>query len=915
MGQQAASSVAGPAPLPERPWAVEAGAVAAALGVDPGLGLSAAEVLARRRAHGPNLLRETRPQSAWWVLVEQLRSLVVALLGAAAVVSFAFDKGLEGLAILLVVALNTAIGFATELRAVRSMEALRRMGQALVRVRREGVVRELPAGELVPGDLVLVEAGDVVTADLRLLEASKLQADESALTGESVPVGKHVAPVAADATLDERRDMLFKGTALTRGSGEAVVVATGMATELGRIASLAQAAEKAATPLERRLAELGRRLIWLTLAIAAVTSATGILRGEDWLLMLETGIALAVAAVPEGLPIVATLALARGMVRMARRSALVNRLAAVETLGATDVIFSDKTGTLTENRMTVTDLALAGGDVGVSGLGLELAGGFTRARAPVAPGDDPCLRRALEVAVLCNNASLARDEDGAPAGTGDPMEVALLVAGAKAGLERGALLRARPELREEAFDPERRMMATVHRDDGGRRVAVKGAAEAVLACCTRLCTPEGERALDDATREAWLARDRALASRGLRVLALADRRDADDRGEPYADLCLLGLVGMLDPPRAEVAAALEAARRAGVRVVMVTGDQAATAAAIARQLGLPGAEDGTVVHGRDLGPLDELDDETRRRLVATPIFARVDPRQKLELIALHQRAGSVVAMTGDGVNDAPALEKADIGIAMGRRGTQVAREAADMVLRDDAFASIVDAIHQGRVIFANIRRFVVFLLSCNLSEILVVFTASAVGLPLPVLPLQILYLNLVTDVFPALALGFGEGSGDAMRRPPRPADEPIVTRAHWREVFVQGLLITVAVLAALLLGLHVLVLGEGEAVTVSFLTLALAQVWHVFDMREPGTHPWRNDVARSPWVLGATALCVSLLLAAVWLPGLRDVLATVAPSPAGWALALGASLVPMVIVQVRLQRGAVAVPPRAPDQG
>ncbi|MGD8397762.1 MAG: HAD-IC family P-type ATPase, partial [Anaerolineae bacterium] len=701
--------------LPEKPWARGLAQVLEDMGVDPDRGLLPGEVTERRQKYGHNRLRSAERKSAWAILVEQFKSLLVALLAVAAALSLAFGEWVEGVAILAVILVNTVISFITELRAVRSMEALQRMGSVEAKVRRDGKVQTVPAGELVPGDVVLLEGGDVITADVRLIEASKLQADESALTGESLPVGKQVEPVAEDIALAERASMAYKGTAVTRGAGEGVVVATGMDTELGNISSLVEEAEEEMTPLEKRLDQLGRRLIWVTLVIAAIVAVAGIIAGREVLLMIETAIALAVATVPEGLPIVATIALARGMRRMAGRNALINRLSAVETLGATNVICTDKTGTLTENQMTVVEIALAGGEVEVSGEGLETEGRFSQDGDRLDIGEREALRRLLQMGVLCNNAVL-REQGGSAAdvqAVGEPMEVALLVAGAKAGLRRDDLLVERPEVREVAFDPDTKMMATVHEaperrglgKDGAFRVAVKGAPDPVLHASTRVLAGDGEQGLDDGDRNAWLDRSRQMAEEGLRVLALATKTAGSDQADPYEGLTFLGLAGLLDPPREEVRPSLQACQRAGIQVVMVTGDHPVTARKIALAVGLVDDSDAEVIHGSDLASLqdtgsrDDLGKGDRPRILEAPIFARVSPEQKLDLIAIHQDAGNAVAMTGDGVNDAPALKKADIGVAMGRRGTQVAKEAADMVLQDDRFSSIVAAVEQGRVIF------------------------------------------------------------------------------------------------------------------------------------------------------------------------------------------------------------------------
>jgi len=840
--------------MSELPWAATIADVLRSQKVEAERGLDEREVKERRRRYGPNRLREARKRSARSILWHQVSSLMTVLLAAAAAVAFAMRDWVEGVAILVVIAINAALGFFTELKAVRSMEALRRLGQVSARVRRGGKVREVPAAELVPGDVVLVEAGDMVTADLRLVAGSKLQANESALTGESTPVEKASGAVGTQAPLAERACMLYKGTAVTRGSGEAVVVGTGLQTELGRITQLVEQTEPMATPLERRLDLLSHRLAWLTLALAAAVAGAGLAAGRELGLTLETAVALAVATIPEGLPVVATIALARGLWRLARRNALITRLSAVETLGAAGVICVDKTGTLTENRMAVERFDLAAGEA--------------------------ARREALEIGVLCNNAQPE---------LGDPMEMALLAAGEAGGVERKALLAAYPRLREVAFDPETRMMATLHRAGDGVRVAVKGAPEAVLSAC----------GLGYVQRREWLRRNEAFAAEGLRVLALAAGRAADANADPYVNLVFVGLVALRDPPRAGVREAIERCHAAGIRVVMVTGDQPVTARAIARAVGL--ADDGAVVlAGSELERYEALDDASRARLLSARVLARVSPRQKLDLVDLHQRAGAVVAMTGDGVNDAPALKKADIGIAMGRRGTQVAREAAVMVLKDDSFATIVAAVEQGRVIFDNIRRFVLYLLSCNVSEVMLVGLASLAAAPLPILPLQILFLNLVTDVFPALALGVGAGDPHVMQRAPRRAAEAILERRHWLAVMLHGALITGATLGAFALALVVLELDERASVTVSFLTLAFAQLWHVFNMRDPDAGVLANDVVRNPWVWGALVLCAGLIAAAIYVPFLARTLHIVPPGAAEWLVILALSALPLAAGQAWL---------------
>jgi len=893
-------------------YAVGADEILRRLRVMPERGLSDSEIRRRQRQFGLNRLKESQPRNLWSILCDQLKSLIVALLGAAAMLSFLFGQWTEGGAIVVVIIINTAIGFFTELQAIRSMEALRRLSIVNAKVRRAGRIMEVQSRQLVPGDIVIIDAGDIISADLRLLEASKLQCDESILTGESLPVMKDVVALSLETTLPDRLNMAFQGTAITSGSGEGVVVATAMSTELGQIAALVEQAEETATPLEKRLGYLSRQLVWITLALVAVIGGVGILGGKPPLLMIETAIALAVAAVPEGLPMVATLALARGMWRMARRNALIERLPAVETLGATTVIMTDKTGTLTENRMTVTRLILPIGDIAVTPAGFETDG------IELDPFADPAFREALEVAVLCNNASLPPDNglSGETRIVGDPTEGALLVVGKLAGLSRDELLRSMPEVKEEAFDSDRKMMATIHRRENHYFVAVKGAPEPVLAAADRQLA-NGEAALfSSADRDRWLARAAELASSGLRVLALASKTVESENDPVYQDLTFLGLVGLHDPPRSGVVGAMDICKRAGIRVVMVTGDHAVTARQIADAVGLTGPDSPAPCEGGDFGAISALSDAERDRLLRIAVFARVSPRQKLDLITLYQSAGAVVAMTGDGVNDAPALRQADIGIAMGRRGSQVAREAADVVLQDDAFDSIVAAIAQGRVIFANIRKFIVYLLSCNLSEIMIVGLASLSGMPLPILPLQILYLNLVTDVFPAFALGAGEGDETIMDGPPRDPREALLPRRLWIAIAAHGATITVATLTAFMVAIYYLGLDNNAAVTVSFLTLALAQLWHVFNMRNAGSDWLFNEITRNRYVWMALLLCVGLIGVAVFVPGFSDILGLSNPSAAGWGVALGLSVVPVILGQtakaIRFPRRKAGVRESAP---
>lgn len=862
---------------------LQADAVVRKLGVSVSAGLSGEEVAGRRDRFGLNALEVKKPASRLAILLHQFKSAVVYLLGGAALLALFFGEWKEGIAILAVLVFNSAIGFFTEIRAARSIEALRALGGQSARVRRDGTIRIIPAEELVPGDIVLVEGGDGITADIRLIEASNLAADESTLTGESVADAKDVPPVALDVRPADRTSMLFKGTSITRGSGLGVVVATGHRTELGRISKLVQEARPEQSPLERGLARLSGQLVWATLGLTGIIAAVGLYKGEDLMLMINAAIALAVAAIPEGLPVVATLTLARGMWRMAERNALIERLPAVETLGATTVILTDKTGTLTENRMAVRQVWVPAGEFEFSGAAPEKTDGDTAV--------DPQISNLARTIVLCNNAALGGD--GAK-DSGDPMEQALLRLGLEAGQTQQDLLRKWPRFREIAFDASTKMMATVHRSDDGYLYAVKGAPERVLASARYIAGPDGDVELQDQERNEWLKRIDLLGQKGLRVLACAGKTTSAADHDPYEDLTFFGLIALEDPARIDVPEAIEACKDAGIRVVMVTGDHAVTASSIARSVGL--AARGTrAVEGAEIDALVRDDDPA---LLETDVFARVSPREKLELVQAYQASGAVVAMTGDGVNDAPALRQADIGIAMGRRGTDVAREAAAMILLDDAFPTIAKAVREGRIIFGNIRRFAAYLLSCNLSEVLVVGIAVLAALPLPLLPLQILYLNLVTDVFPAFALALGEGERDVMEKPPRPPGEPILGRPQWLAIVFQAIALSAGTFAALFAGAYILELEGDALVTVTFLTLAFSQLWHVFNMRQLKAGIVRNEVTRNKWVWGALLLCIGLLVGPIFIPPMADVLHLVLPTREMWLTIFGASLAPLIVVQL-----------------
>lgn len=836
------------------PWSLSGEQALEKLHVEVAQGLSEQEAGARLASHGRNQLHTHTKREWLGVLIAQFKSILVLLLAVAAGLGFLFQNWIEGAAICAVILINAAIGFFTELGAIRSMESLRQFNAVHVTVRRDGKSKRIPAEELVPGDIAIVDAGDVIAADMRLISASRLLANESLLTGESFPVEKSIPAIPDDTILAERLNMLYKGTSINRGNAEAIVTGTGLDTELGQISSLVLATEDEITPLEKRLSLLARKLIVVTLIITAFTLIMGLISGKELFLMIETSIALAVAAIPEGLPIIATLALARGMWRMAKSNALINRLSAVETLGATNVICTDKTGTLTENKMTLDRIL------------------------PAAPSGDTEI---LKIGTLCNKATAD--------GIGDPLEVALLNAAKDHDFSRKELRSTHPLVNEEAFDSESKRMGTAHRHDLDILVAVKGAAEAVLSICNSIRTQESSIPLDESERENWLRKNHDLASEGFRILAFATKTTREE--EPiYQDLTFLGLVCFIDPPREDIRPTLDECRKAGIRVVMVTGDQPGTAIHVAKSVHIldQGAPDGAVL-GKDIQTLSD------QQLLDTSIFARVTPKDKLDIIGRHQSNGSVVAMTGDGVNDAPALKKADIGIAMGLRGTEVSREAADMILRDDSFTTIVTAIRQGRVIFNNIRKFVVYLMSCNLSEVLVVGLAAGANAPLPLLPLQILFLNMVTDVFPALALGASEGDQNVMSQPPRKMTTQLIGRPQWLRIIGYSLLITAVVLGSFAYSLRVLHVSTKEAVTTSFLILAIAQILHVFNMTEKASPLIINEISRNRFVWLAILFCFALLFATLYIPLLSRTLDLTVPGTRSWLLIVLGGSAPLLI--------------------
>ena len=863
------------APVIGEPWhALDLPAVAAHLRADLDGGLTAGEARERLARVGANRVGDHPETPLWRLALAQFRSLVVLLLLAGALVAWVLGERAEALAILAALVLNAVIGFASEWRARISMARLRALAVPRALVRRGGLVAQIPSVELVPGDLIVLEAGVRVPADARLVRSAALRVSEAALTGESDAVDKDAEAVLdPDTPLAERRTMVYLATTALAGSGLAVVTATGLATELGRIGQLVALAGTRATPLERQVEALGRRLIGLALAVCGAVGLAGILHGQPIGLMLETAISLAVAAIPEGLPAVTTVALAAGLWRLARSGALVRRLPTVETLGSTTVICADKTGTMTENRMTVMRLVADGRVVDLEGGSHGARGRFIERGADIAPASDPHVALLLTAAVVVNDATAVAAPDGLRL-TGDPTESALLVAAAKAGLDPAAAARAWPRRREIPFDPARRMMATFNdAPGGGQAVFVKGAPSVVLDLSRRRQTAGGAIPLGDAERQAVVEANRALAGEGLRVLGVAWRAiDSIDAGT-VDELTFLGLIALADPVRPGVKDAIAACREAGIRTVMLTGDQRATAEAIGRQLGL----------------------------APEAIRSRVSPDQKLALVEELQARGEIVAMTGDGVNDAPALARADIGIAMGRGGTDVAREAAALVLTDDNFATIVKAVEEGRVIYANLRKVIHFLFSCNLSEILTIFAAIVVGFPAPLLPLQILWVNLVTDILPALGLIRDPGEPDVMRRPPRDPREALVTWRFGLRMMAEGTLLAAGALSAY--GWIVWNEGPGpRATTVAFMALVMIHPLQAMSCRSDRLGWWRLPPNRLSWL--AVGALVGLQWMTVAVPPLSRLLGTVPLAGGDWLILLVAVLWPVVALEVAKVRRA-----------
>jgi Ca2+-transporting ATPase len=845
-------------------------------------GLSDDEAARRLIEFGPNELKAADRVSPLMILLEQFKNVLIVILLVATVLSFSLGHQLEAIAIAVIVLFAALLGFVQEYRAERAIEALRDMAAPTASVIRDGVEGEIPARNLVPGDIILLAAGDKVPADVRLIEAINLQAEEAALTGESVPVVKHTAPInQGELAVGDRKNIAYAGTSVTYGRGCAIVVGTGANTEFGKIARMLESVESAKTPLQENLNRVGRKLAQAAFALVAVIVALGLLRGQPFVEMFIFGVALAVAVVPEALPAVVTISLAIGVKRMVKRHALVRRLPAVETLGGTSVICSDKTGTLTKDEMTVRRIFVAGHLLEVSGAGYEPEGLFSQDGSIVQPSESMVLL--LRAAVLASDARLTHDAtEGRWSIKGDPTEGAMIVAAAKAGLDKTELNSQYPRRNEIPFTSESKRMTTLHDSAEGAFAFSKGAPETILDSCTRWVNETTDSQLSGARRAEILNVAQEMATEALRVLAVSYKRDASI-GDAEREMTFLGLMGMIDPPRQEAVSAIQKCEEAGIKTVMITGDHPLTARAVARELRL--LKNGRVVTGAELEITE--DEEFRQAVEEIEVYARVSPAHKLRVVTALQEKGHVVAMTGDGVNDAPALKKADIGIAMGITGTDVSKEAAAMTLTDDNFASIVAAVEEGRGIFSNIKKYLMYLLSSNIGEIGLMAGATLAGLPLPLSAVQILYVNLATDGLPALALAVDPPEEDLMQRPPRDPRKGIFTRPVVMLMLVGGLWSTIVNLS-----LFVWALNSGrsvqEAMTMTFVSLVLIQFFKAYNFRSD-----RHSVLRRPfankWLNMAIAWEMLILLLILYVPILERTFGTFGLPLRDWLIIVGAA--------------------------
>lgn len=837
-------------------------------------GLTSHEAKQRLQKFGYNRIEADKGKHPLKILWAQFNNLLVYLLLFAAAMSFWFQEYLDATAILLVILINAIIGFWMELQAERSMNALKKMASVPAKVVRDGGLAEISSEEVVPDDLLFVEAGDMITADAKIISATQLSVNEASLTGEAMPVEKNAGELAHDVPLAERTNMLHKGTFVTNGNANAVVAATGMQTELGKIAHLVQRAEQSATPLEKKLQVFSRKLIYITVGLVVLIFIVGMFTHGDYVELLQTAIALAVAAIPEGLPIVSTLALAQGMLKMARHNVIVKKLSAVETLGGTTVICTDKTGTLTQNKIEVTEVIAA-------------------------DSSENSKRLMRQIAVLCNTASIHMEGNEIKE-IGDPLETGLLKYAHRNGNSIEQVRQQFPKINEVPFLSETKMMATLHINDNGFIVFAKGASEEILKQCQHILIGSEIQSLNEEGKQQWRKKSEQLAASGLRVIAGAFKETSTQDNSLTTDLVFAGLYGMMDPPAEDVYDAISECKQAGIRVVMITGDHPATANYIANQLRI--SENNQPVIGKNMKSFEQLNDGEKQLWLNTSVFARVTPAHKLDLVTVLQEKGHIVGMTGDGVNDAPALKKADIGIAMGKRGTQVAQEVADMILKDDAFSSIVHAIKRGRVIFNNIQEFVIYLLSCNMSELFIVSVAALSNLHFQFIPLQILFINLVTDVLPALALGVSKGSPYVMRRKPRNPSEPLLKTKQWHAVWIYSAIISACTLGAVFASHFILHTGTRFdpklCNNILFFTLILCQLFHVFNMASVKSSFFKSEVFRNRYIWYALLASVLILVAVFFIAPARKAL-NIQPLQVGdWLMIIFSAALSLLVIQI-----------------
>ncbi len=868
----------------ENTHSIKADDIAKLLNVNLQNGLQESSINERIKKYGLNSYTAQKQKSILLILYQQFKSPIILLLVVAAGFSFFFEDWIEGFSIIVVIFITTLLGFFMELQARNSMKALKEMDSSVSKVWRDDALEEIPSERIVPGDVLELEAGDIVMADARLIKVNQFEIDESALTGESLPVEKTIEIIEKDVSLADKINLIFKGTSVVKGNARAIVTGTGLQTELGKITRMVETAKQDDTPLEKKLQGLTKILMVVTAAFAGIFIITGLLQGKQFYIIVETALALAVAAIPEGLPVVSIIALTYGMLRLARKKVLIKKLASVETLGGINTIFTDKTGTLTENKIDVNSLIFFDEDITIDKNTEDISAAIKKNKA--------AFKNLLLISTLCNNA-VSKEEKNKEKYLGDPIEVALLQFVNSSKANPADINASYPRIAEEPFSSETKLMATLHKTDTGNFVAAKGAVEALIKQCISYCSGDDILPLTEAEKKIFLNKADIVQSQGSKVLALAFKEAADISTDNFfSGLTLAVLIGFLDPPRMEVVDALQSCRDAGIKVIMITGDHPATALNIAEKIKLS-EQDNVVINGKELDT--KLPEE---KLFAATIFARVTPRQKLDMVSLYQKQGNIVAMTGDGINDAPALKKADIGIAMGIRGTQVAKETAAMILKDDSFTSIVAAIMQGRVIFKNIKNFLMYLLSCNLSEIFIVFFYGLLNFGFSVLPLQILFLNLVTDIFPALALGLGKGNKLIMKIPPRNPQEPIIIKRDWFTINAYALLIALPIMLVTWYCSYYLKYNAQLSNNITFFSLALSQLWHVLNLSSRKISFINNEITRNKFIWAALLLCIAIMAVFYFVSPLNKIIGLQMLSINTWLIIVATSIAPVFLIQL-----------------